>query len=265
MFTNVSQTSAGVAALGAHAVLFGTTQAAECVLEESASSYSDSSMAPGVGARNTSIGSSRFNGVWFFKVPPPPPPGGGAGRPGAPGAPAGGGSGSGGGPKKNMTVDDVLVTLHQLEMKRDRVALLPEELEFLQEEGLIERISDADYKNHKDSVLRVDFLNRDLEAAREEQGTLSRSRGKLLQIHNGRWHATFTGRKKLAEEDAELKRSANRLKEISESIEQIEEELRNLKITKEYLATFVLTSYGHMRLSRKGGQLLESIKNRNRE
>ena len=64
---------------------------------------------------------------------------------------------------------------------------------------------------------------------------------------------------------SEMTSSQARLKEISESKEQMEEDLRNLKITKEYLATFVLTSDGYMRLSRKGGQLLDSIKNRNRE
>ena len=163
-----------------------------------------------------------------------------------------------------MTVVDILSVLHQLEIKRENISLTSEELAFLVEKGLIERMSDADCDEHKRSVLRVDFLNRDLKAARDEQSSLSKSRVELLQIHYGRWHRTFTFKKKLGEEDAELRRSQNRLKEIGESIERIEEELNNLKFTKEYLATFVRTSHGYMRLSRKGEDLLKEIKTRNK-
>jgi DNA repair exonuclease SbcCD ATPase subunit len=146
-------------------------------------------------------------------------------------------------------------------MKRPNVSLLPEELEYLEREGLIERMSGSDYDRHERSLLRVDLLNDDLRAAREEQSSLGRSRSKLLLKHKSRRHQLFSRAKTLAKEEAELKRSKGRLQEIAESIQRINEELGTLETTKKYLATFVRTPYGYMRLSRKGDELLEALRN----
>ena len=269
MFINVSQASAGAAALGAHAVLFGSSRAAGfdgVAGEEATSSFADSSATSvHACAQNFTVGLSRFESAWLLKGPSPPPPGGGARRPGAPGAPSGGGSGNGGGPKRNMTVDDILFALFQLDMKRENISLTPEELAFLVEKGLIERMSDEDYDKHERSILRISLLEGDLTKARDERLRLIRSRNKLLQNHRKGWHRFWTGRKRLDEEAAELKWSAKRMEEISSNMRWIEAELKNLDFTKEYLATFVRTPYGYMRLSHKGEQLREEIKTRNRD
>jgi hypothetical protein len=269
MFVNASQVTAGTAATGAYAVLFGSSIPAVggAVVDDRTSSFVACTQATSVdiSAQNFAAGFSRFNGVWQLKGPIAPPPGGGAGRPGAPGAPAGGGGSRGGGPKRHVTVDDVLVALNQLKMKWPRISLLSEELAFLMEERLVERMSDEDYDRHERSILSIDLLERDMNGARDERLSLIKSRNKLLLLNHSRWHRFWTGRKKLDEEAAELKWSAKRLEEISSDMRRIDEDLRRLDITKEYLDTFVRTSYGYMRLSRKAELLLEEIKIRNGE
>jgi len=267
MFVNALQQGAGTAATGASAVLFGLSVPAFSggfADERASSSFAYSAATfPGTTARNSAAGLSRFGEAWQLRGPVAPPPGGGARKPDAPGSPSGGNGG--GGPKRKATLSDVIGVMRQLKLKRERVSLLPHELEFLENEGLIERMGVDEYKRHEKSLLRVEFLENDLSAARDERLRITKDRNNLLKVHHSRWHMFFTSGKKLAEEAAELKRSLRRIEEISGDIKRIDEELKRLDITKDYIETFVRTPYGYMRLSRKGEQLLEEIKERNGE
>jgi len=140
-----------------------------------------------------------------------------------------------------------------------KVSLMRDELDYFMDEGLIEMVSHQDYMMHDKSTLHVSFLGKELNAARDDRQNIIRDRAKLLKKHESLWHRMFTSRKRLDEEAERLKWSAGRIDEISEDIKRIEKEIDGIDLTKEYLASFVRTPYGYMRLSRKGEEMLKRM------
>ncbi len=188
--------------------------------------------------------------------------GGGSSSAGGPGSVGGGGGGRGPKkPKAAVTDKAIEVVLLQLKIGGERqISLTRDELEYLMHEGLIELMRGDDYSRHDKSLLRISLLEEDLNAARDDRQRIIRDRSELLKKSESVWHRLLAGRKKLDEEAEDLRRSAKRIGEISDDIKRIEEELKQLDLTKEYLGSFVRTPYGYMRLSRKGEQRLKQMR-----